>query len=66
MNAIAEFCRADPGAGIADYLQSIALYTAAPEPKRLVVLEGADHNDEVLTVGAPVADAVVVFLRQGA
>ena len=46
--------------------QSIALYTAAPEPKRLVVLEGADHNDEVFTVGAPVADAVVTFLRQGA
>lgn len=42
--------------------QSIGLYTAAPEPKRLVVLEGADHNDEVLTTGAPVADAVVAFL----
>jgi fermentation-respiration switch protein FrsA (DUF1100 family) len=46
--------------------QSVALYAAAPEPKRLVVLEGADHNDEVLTVGAPIADAVVAFLREGA
>lgn len=31
--------------------ESRRLYDAAPEPKRLVVIPGADHNDEALLVG---------------
>ena len=43
------------------------LYEAAPEPKWLVTIEGADHNDDVLLAGPPVMAAVVTFLdRVGA
>ena len=31
--------------------ESKRLYDAAPEPKRLVVISGADHNDDALLVG---------------
>jgi len=31
--------------------ESKRLYDAAPEPKRLVVIPGADHNDEALLIG---------------
>ena len=34
------------------------LYDLANEPKRLVVIEGADHNDEALTSGPRVINAV--------
>lgn len=41
---------------------SEALYQAAPEPKRLVTIEGAEHNDGILLSGRPVVAAVVKFL----
>ena len=43
--------------------QSLDLYSAANDPKRLIVLKGADHNDADLTAGAPVVDAVAAFLQ---
>jgi fermentation-respiration switch protein FrsA (DUF1100 family) len=39
------------------------LFEAALEPKRLVIVEGADHNDETLAAGAEVVGAVAAFLR---
>jgi fermentation-respiration switch protein FrsA (DUF1100 family) len=39
------------------------LYEAIQSPKRLLVIEGADHNDEVLAVGPEVIRAVVELLR---
>jgi fermentation-respiration switch protein FrsA (DUF1100 family) len=41
---------------------SEALYQAAPEPKWLVTIEGADHNDGILLSGRPVVAAIVKFL----
>lgn len=38
--------------------QSRRLFEAALEPKKLVMLEGADHNDEALTAGPQVIAAV--------
>src|SRR5215213_1649291 len=38
------------------------LFAAAPEPKRLVVLEGADHNDHELLAGPRLVDALRSFL----
>jgi uncharacterized protein len=38
------------------------LFAAAPEPKRLVVLEGADHNDHDLLAGPRLVDALRSFL----
>jgi fermentation-respiration switch protein FrsA (DUF1100 family) len=53
-------------AGMADRIvppvQSERLYEAAPLPKRLFVVQGADHNDEALLAGPEVLDAVVSFL----
>ena len=42
--------------------QSRALFEAAPGPKRLLVIEGADHNDWELLAGGEVLDAVASFL----
>jgi fermentation-respiration switch protein FrsA (DUF1100 family) len=39
------------------------LYAAAPEPKRYLVVPGADHNDPELLDGPDVVDEVVRFLR---
>lgn len=39
------------------------LFEAAPEPKRLVVIEGADHNDEELAAGPQVLSAIRQFLQ---
>ncbi len=54
-------------AGTADSIvpfeQSRAMYEAAPEPKDLFVVEGADHNDPELADGAAMTDAVVRFVR---
>ena len=44
--------------------QSVALYEAGNDPKRLVVLTGADHNDDDLTAGPPVVEAVAAFLQR--
>ncbi len=44
------------------------LYDAAPEPKWLVTIDGADHNDEALFAGREVIAAILTFLdgvRQG-
>jgi hypothetical protein len=38
---------------------SRALYDAAPYPKRLVIVPGADHNDEALVAGPVLVRAVV-------
>jgi len=43
--------------------QSRRLFEAANEPKRLVVIDNADHNDEALTSGPRVIDAVAALLR---
>ena len=43
--------------------QSRAIYEAAPEPKWLVVIEGADHNDAALVAGAHMIDEIVRFLE---
>ena len=40
-----------------------ALFDAAPEPKRLVVIPGADHNDEALCEGPELVRAVLEYLR---
>ncbi len=42
--------------------QSEAIYRAASEPKRLVLIEGADHNDFELLAGAELIEAVVEFI----
>jgi len=44
--------------------QSRRLYDAANDPKSLVIVPGADHNDESLNSGAGMIDAVSEFLRQ--
>lgn len=47
--------------------QSRQLFAAAREPKRLVIIEGADHNDAALAGdGAVMLDAVAAFLRDAA
>ena len=42
--------------------QSRRLFDAAREPKRLVIVEGADHNDESVSAGPDVVAAVASFL----
>jgi fermentation-respiration switch protein FrsA (DUF1100 family) len=42
--------------------QSRRLFEAAREPKRLLIVEGADHNDAVLAAGEQVVAAVTAFL----
>lgn len=44
--------------------QSRRVYEAGPDPKRLVVIEGADHNDYSLLAGEELIDAVVSFLQE--
>jgi fermentation-respiration switch protein FrsA (DUF1100 family) len=55
-------------AGTADtivpYAHSVRLFDAAPEPKQLFTVQGADHNDEALVHGAGMADAIAQFLRR--
>ena len=43
--------------------QSLDLYAAGNDPKRLIVLKGANHNDADLTAGGPVVDAVAAGLQ---
>lgn len=45
------------------FAQSRAIYEAAAEPKRLVVIEGADHNDAALVAGAGMIDEILRFLE---
>jgi fermentation-respiration switch protein FrsA (DUF1100 family) len=44
--------------------QSRAIYDAVPGPKRLVVIEGADHNDAILTSGGRVLAEVRAFIEE--
>ena len=44
--------------------QSRAIYEAAPGPKHLVVVPGADHNDPNLVSGPEVIDEVMTFIGQ--
>ena len=48
--------------GIVPVDQSRRLYEAAPEPKDLVIIAGADHNDAELAAGDAVIDYVRGFL----
>jgi hypothetical protein len=43
--------------------QSQRLFDTALEPKRLLVIEGADHNDEDLLAGPRTMTAILSFLR---
>lgn len=43
--------------------QGRVLYAAAPEPKRLIVVQGAGHNDLYGIGGEKYLDAVVAFIR---
>ena len=43
--------------------QSLAIYEAAPEPKRLLVIEGGDHNDAALASGGAMVAEIVTFLE---
>jgi hypothetical protein len=43
--------------------QSQRLFDAAVEPKRLLIIEGADHNDEALNAGPQLIAAVSEFVR---
>ena len=52
--------------GIVPVEQSRRLFDAARGPKRLVIVEGADHNDAALLVGAQLIDAVVEFVTANA
>jgi fermentation-respiration switch protein FrsA (DUF1100 family) len=56
-------------AGDADRIVPLAdtqeLFDAAPQPKRLVVIPGADHNDEALCEGPALVRAVMEQLSQG-
>lgn len=43
--------------------QTRRVYEAANEPKRLLVIDGADHNDEALLAGREMLAVVLQFLR---
>lgn len=43
-------------------IQSERLYAAAPQPKRMVTIAGADHNDEELLAGPRVISEVLDFV----
>jgi fermentation-respiration switch protein FrsA (DUF1100 family) len=48
--------------GVIPMKQSQRLFDAAPEPKRLVTIEGADHNDYELFAGRRLIDEVLAFV----
>jgi uncharacterized protein len=50
---------------IIPFSMSERLYAAAPEPKRFVRVEGADHNDAALLDGQKTTELVTAFLRSG-
>jgi hypothetical protein len=43
--------------------QTRRVYEAAPDPKSLLVINGADHNDDSLLAGREMIDGVLRFLR---
>ena len=50
---------------IVPFADTQVLFDAAPEPKRLVVIPGADHNDEALAEGPALVRAIGEFLKAG-
>jgi fermentation-respiration switch protein FrsA (DUF1100 family) len=38
------------------------VYQAAADPRKLVIIEGADHNDQGLSAGADLLDEIVDFI----
>lgn len=44
--------------------QGRKLYAAAPEPKRLRIVEGADHNDLTIVGGDAYLDALAAFINE--
>jgi fermentation-respiration switch protein FrsA (DUF1100 family) len=46
--------------------QSRAIFEAAPHPKELVIIAGADHNDLPLVAGAEVIEATARFITEAA
>jgi len=48
--------------GIIPAAQSRRLYAVAPEPKRLLMIEGADHNDEELFAGRRLIEGLLEFV----
>jgi uncharacterized protein len=50
--------------GIVPIEQSRRLYDAAPSAKKLVIIEGADHNDAELLTGEEMIDAIARFLDE--
>ncbi|NIA26041.1 MAG: alpha/beta fold hydrolase [Gammaproteobacteria bacterium] len=44
--------------------QSRAIFEAAPHPKELVIVSGADHNDLLLVAGPKVIEATVRFITE--
>jgi fermentation-respiration switch protein FrsA (DUF1100 family) len=42
--------------------QSERVYQAAADPRKLVIIEGADHNDQGLSAGADLLDEIVDFI----
>jgi fermentation-respiration switch protein FrsA (DUF1100 family) len=48
---------------IVPYAQSRRVFDAAAEPKRLVTIAGADHNDSALADGPEVVEAIDRFLK---
>jgi fermentation-respiration switch protein FrsA (DUF1100 family) len=49
--------------GVIPLEQSRRLYDAAPSPKKLLIVPGADHNDAALLAGDEMIAAVVAFLE---
>jgi hypothetical protein len=43
--------------------QSERVYQAASDPRKLVIIEGADHNDQRLSAGADLLDEVADFIN---
>jgi len=44
--------------------QSLRVFDAASDPKKLVVIEGADHNDQNLTAGSQLLEPIVRFIAE--
>ncbi|RLE11771.1 MAG: alpha/beta hydrolase, partial [Actinobacteria bacterium] len=44
--------------------QSVRIHEAASEPKRFVIIEGADHNDQELNAGTQLMDELVRFIDE--
>ena len=49
---------------IVPFEQSRRLYDMAAEPKQMIVVQGADHNDQTLFVGEQLIEAVTTFIAE--